>query len=226
MIPALISRGFGYGSGVINPTHDRFLVNIPKNASSYMLDWASRHGWNAALAQNHATVNEIIVILRDPIDRWISGISQYITTYIQSVHGPNGPVVDGMITTDHDYFLTAELFIKQYTDLTERLLIDAASRFDDHVWPQSELITGLLPTAKRTYFYLDQKLNAQLAGYLGFTEFIGIDSNQGIDNPEQKKIQEFFKKRLQIRPELKQRLIKHYQDDYALIDSVEFYGTK
>ena len=226
MIPALVTRGFGYGSGVINPAHDRFIVNIPKNASSYMLDWASRHGWRAALVQNHSTIGEIVVILRDPIQRWISGISQYITTYIQSVHGPNGPVVDGMITTEHDYFLSADLFIKQYTDLTERLLIDAASRFDDHVWPQTELITGLLPSVKRTYFYLDQNLTTHLARYLGFTKFVQVDHNQGSDNPEQKKIQEFLQDRLQLRPELKQRLMKHYQTDYALINSVEFYGSK
>jgi hypothetical protein len=226
MIPALVSRGFGYGSGVINPPHDRFIVNIPKNASSYILDWASRHGWRAALAADYNSISEVIVILRDPVERWISGISQYICTYIQSVHGPNGPVIDGMLVTEHDYFLTADLFIKQYTDLTERLFIDAASRFDDHVWPQSELIKGLLPAAKTTYFYLDNDLNAHLAQYLGFSEFVGVDRNQGSDNPEQKKIQEFFQDRLLTRPELKQRLMRHYQDDYDLIGSVEFYGSK
>ena len=226
MIPALVSRGFGFGSGIINPSHDRFIVNIPKNASSYMLEWAVRHGWNAAVVQNHDTVKEIIVILRDPLERWISGISQYITTYIQSVHGPNGPVVDGMLITEHDYFLNAELFIDQYTDLTERLLIDTASRFDDHVWPQSELIKGLMPETKTTYFYLDTDFNTRLARYLGFTVFPDVARNRGADNPEQKKIQEFFQERLRIRPELKQRLARHYQADYDLIGSVEFYGSK
>ena len=226
MIPALISRGFGHGSGVINPGHDQFIVNIPKNASSYMLDWASRHGWRAAQSADYHRINEMIVILRDPVDRWISGISQYICTYIQSVHGPNGPVFDGMAVTDRDYFLSADLFVDQYTDLVERLFIDVASRFDDHVWPQSELINDVLPGTPRTYFFLDQNLNKNIAIYLGFQDQDDLDRNQGSSNPEQKKIQEFFRNRLQIRPELKQRLMRHYQDDYDLIASVEFYGSK
>ena len=226
MIPALLPRGFGYGSGVLSPPMDQFIVNIPKNASSYIMHWSVKHGWKTALVQNHDGIKEMIVILRDPVQRWISGISQYITTYIQSVHGPNGPVFDGMIITEQDYFMNADMFIAQYNDLVERLFIDVASRFDDHVWPQSELLSDLLPTVKRTYFFLDENLNARLSKYLGFTEFADLDQNQGTNNPEQKKIQEFFIGRLQIRPELKQRLIKHYDKDYALINAVEFYGDK
>ena len=225
MIPALIARGFGYGSGVIDPEHGRFIVNIPKNASSYMLDWANRYGWAAAIATDHVSIKELIVILRDPVDRWISGISQYITTYIQSVHGPNGPVRDDMIITEQDYYLSADIFMAQYTDLTERLFIDSASRFDDHVWPQWEIIHGLLPGAKRTYFYLDSGFNQRVARYLGFQDLPGLDRNQGSNNPEQRRIQQFFQNRLQTRPELRQRLIKHYDQDYQLISSVEFYGT-
>jgi len=226
MIPALVSRGFGWGSGVVDPSHQRFLVNIPKNASSYMLNWAVEHRWRAALAENHPNVSEMIVILRDPVDRWISGISQYISTYIQSVHGPNGPVFDTREITRHDYFLSADQFIQQYTDLTERLFMDAASRFDDHVWPQSELINGILPGARRVYFYLDQDLDKHIAQYLDFREITGLDRNQGSNNPDQRKIQDFFRDRLRTRPELVQRLERHYQSDYDLIKSVEFYGSK
>lgn len=226
MIPALVRRGFGYGSGVIDPTHNRFILNIPKNASSYILDWSGKFGWRAALVEHYPSVQEIIVILRDPIDRWISGISQYITTYIQSVHGPNGPVFDDMIVTDKDYYLSADLFIEQYTDVVERLCIDAASRFDDHVWPQSEIIDGILPRATRTYFYLDKNFDRNISSYLEFRAYDNLDRNQGSANPEQKKLRAFFQSRLQNRPELRQRLMRHYQADYDLIASVEFYESK
>jgi hypothetical protein len=200
------------------------MINVPKNASSYMLDWAGKHGWKSALADHFPSIDEMLVILRDPVERWVSGISQYICTYIQSVYGPNGPVFPGMTVTEHDYFLTADGFIDQYTDLTERLFIDSASRFDDHVWPQTEIINGVLAGVTRTYFYLDQDLNRNIADYLGFTEMPGLDFNKGDDNPEQKKIQAFFQDRLKKRPELKERLINHYHLDYSLIKSVEFYG--
>ena len=226
MISALEIRGYGHGSGIWNPESTKFLVNIPKNASSFLLIWANRHGWLAGKSSEFDSVEEVLIVLRDPIDRWISGISQYIVTYIQSVCGPNGPVFDGTTATKQDYFLSSDQFVEQYTDLTERILFDAASRFDDHVWPQSELIDGLLPNVSRTYFYLDQNLNRNIADYLGFNNHDDLDRNQGSDNPEQKKIQEFFRNRLLKRPELRQRLMRHYQNDYDLIGSVEFYVSK
>ena len=121
-----------------------------------MLDWGSLNGWHAALAENHIdTIKESIVILRDPVERWISGISQYINSYILSVHGPNGPIFPGEPTSKHDYTMDATTFIDQYTDATERLIFDVISRFDDHVWPQNEIIDGVLPNTKRTFFLLD-----------------------------------------------------------------------
>lgn len=226
MIPALVPRGYGHGSGAIDPTHSRFILNIPKNASSYIFDWAGRFGWKAAVLEHNPQILEMIVILRDPVERWISGISQYICTYIQSVHGPNGPVFDEAELTEHDYFISADQFIEQYTDLTERILFDSASRFDDHVWPQCEIVEGLGKGAARTYFMVGKNLTTELSEYLGFPVLEDLDRNSGKDNPEQRKIQEFLHSRLKKRPELRQRLVRHYQTDYSLIDSVNFYGSR
>ena len=52
MIPQLVDRGFGYGSGTLSPDLSQFIVNIPKNASSYMLDWARRHQWMTTVADD------------------------------------------------------------------------------------------------------------------------------------------------------------------------------
>ena len=89
MIDHLADRGFGYGSGILSPDRSRFVVNIPKNASSYVLDWTVNFGWSTALAEHCSNLSEIIVILRDPMDRWISGMSQYVKTYILCPIGPN-----------------------------------------------------------------------------------------------------------------------------------------
>lgn len=220
MIPALVPRAFGHGSGVLDPSGKIFIINIPKNASSYVLDWAQHHGWRAGLAQDTGHVQQVIVLLRDPIERWISGIAQYINTYILSVQGPNGPVFSHEAVTEHDYVMSAGTFCEQYTDATERVIFDNAARFDDHVWPQNEIVQNILCNVDRKYFWVDQQLDDKLAQYLAWQPMPNLDRNSGDSNPSTRALQEFFRKRLQIRPELRSRLQRHYQGDYALISTV------
>ena len=220
MIPALALRGFGHGSGVVSPDGCVFIVNIPKNASSYVFDWAGRHGWRAAQAQDLGNVREMFVLLRDPIERWISGMAQYVNTYILSVHGPNGPVFSDEFITEHDYVMDAQQFINQYTDVTERLVIDNAARFDDHVWPQTEIIHDVLPGISRRYLRVDHDLDAKLGPLLGWQPWAGLDRNSGKDNTNMKSLQDFFRHRLAVRPELMTRVQRHYEKDIELISQV------
>ena len=137
----LVERGFGYGTGQLNSECSRFLVSIPKNASSSLIDWVGIHGWSSAVVGdncNWTNVKEMIVVLRDPVDRWVSGIVQYIHTYILYVHGPNTTKLAHEIPTEFDYAMSAKQFIEQYNQVSERLLFDVINRFDDHVWPQNE----------------------------------------------------------------------------------------
>jgi hypothetical protein len=217
MIPALVRRGFGYGSGMIDPTQQRFLLNMPKNASSYMSDWTYRHGWRAALLENCPKVNEVIVILRDPVDRWISGICQYLRTYILSVQGPNGPIFPTDPVTCYDYAMSGQDFCRLYNDLTERLIFDVIDMFDDHVWPQHALMPPLPQTIIKTYFFLDHDLTTRVAQYLGLQVVPDLDFNRGDANADTAAMQSFLRERLQVRPELRDRLRKHYQQDYDLL---------
>lgn len=223
MIPQLVRRGFGYGSGIISPDHSRFILNIPKNASSYMLDWSRHYGWRAALADN-VNPKEVIIILRDPVSRWISGIAQYLNGFILSVYGPNGPIYPDEIMTKYDQPMPVDQFIAEYNQVVERLLFDVIDGFDDHVWPQHEMFENILPNAQRKFFYLDSDLNNQLASYLGFEPMSGLDVNAGSSNPNNQKLQQFFTERLKLRPELKARLTKYYQRDYEII--TENFGSK
>lgn len=220
MIEQLRKKGYGYSSGVLSPAADRFIVNIPKNASSYTLDWASRHGWSTAELLNHPRINdvrEIVVTLRDPLQRWISGMGQYLTSYVLNVTGAysweTGPGPD-------DQFMSADEFVSCYNPVVERLLFDNLERHDDHVWPQCEFFEDLLPDVPRKYFYLDQTFDSRFAQYLNFDFVENLDRNNSDTNPHTEKVQQFIKQRLNIRPELKQRVIDAYARDYQLIRKV------
>jgi hypothetical protein len=218
MIPQLVDRGFGYGSGTLSPELSQFIVNIPKNASSYMLDWARRHQWMTTVADDHSdTITEMIVILRDPLDRWVSGIVQYLNTYILSPQGPNGPVFPDEPYSPHNWPMDAVQWIDAYNQTTERLIFDVVNRFDDHVWPQHEFFEDLLPAVKRKYFLLDRNFDTAIADYLGFAPYSDLDSNSASSNANMRLLQKFFVDRLQQRPDLAQRVIKAYAKDYELI---------
>jgi len=218
MIPQLVDRGFGYGSGTLSPELSQFIVNIPKNASSYMLDWARRHQWMTTVADDHSdTITEMIVILRDPLDRWVSGIVQYLNTYILSVQGPNGPVFPDEPYSPHNWPMDAVQWIDGYNQTTERLIFDVVNRFDDHVWPQHEFFEDLVPAVKRKYFLLDCNFDTAIADYLGFAPYSDLDSNSASSNANMRLLQKFFVDRLQQRPDLAQRVIKAYAKDYELI---------
>ena len=217
MIEQLASRGYGYGSGILSPDHNQFLVNRPKNASSYMLDWANRHGWTSAVVVQNNSIKEMIVCVRNPVQRWISGVGQYLTSYVLNVTGAysweTGPGPD-------DQQISADDFVANYNQVVERLLFDNLSRLDDHVWPQIEFFENLLPTVPRKFFYIDQDFDQCIGEYLGFSPADNLDRNRADTNPNTHKIQTFIRHRLNIRPELEQRVRKAYARDYELIKKV------
>ena len=219
----LVERGFGYGTGQLNADCSRFLVSIPKNASSSLVDLLVTNGWSTAVVGdncNWSNVKELIIVLRDPVERWVSGIVQYIHTYILYVHGPNTPKLAHETPTQFDYDMSAEKFIDQYNQVSERLLFDVINRFDDHVWPQTDFFKDLLPGVTRTYFYLDQNFNRKISQYLNLDLNSMPHHNNSDSNIEKKTLQQFIQQRLIVRPELKQRIVNAYSQDYELINQI------
>lgn len=203
-------RGFGYNGGILSPDCTKFILNIPKNSSSFMVDWAHRHNWTTAVVYDNCDwhrVTEVIVILRDPVERWISGITQYLVSYV--LNGNNK-------------LLTAEEFISQYNPVIENLIFDVVDRFDDHVWPQVEILQDVLPDAERKYFLLDQHFTKKIGSYLSFDTFKDLDVHSTHEDPTKQTIYNFFKKLLESRNDLKQKVIDVYAKDYELINKVTF----
>lgn len=216
-------RGYRLGSGVIDLAHQRFIVNVPKNASSFILDWTSRSGkWHAHSltdVQNHPSIQEIIVILRDPVERWLSGFTQYACSWLlnasrffDTVTGP-GPEFQRK---------TGREFVENYNWLTERLMFDNLETFDDHVWPQHWFFETLLPDIPRRYFYIDNGFNQRLQTHLGLCDpDPDLDRNAGADNQDMLVIQQFLAQRMAAVPELLSAVKTAYAGDYKIIESMK-----
>lgn len=218
---SLKDRGYGEFSGLISPSKTKFIINIPKNASSYIHDWTKDYGWITAslTGDNWHSVNQISVILRDPVDRWISGIAQYIKTYVLCPVGPNGPIFpDSRYAEDKNNTpLSGKQFIDFYNLSTERLIFDNIYRFDDHVWPQYAFICNLRPYVERKYFMLDQNFDKVFAPHHGLLPNVNSDRNEGNSDNDTKDLQIFFKNLLSNRPDLLDRVKTAYKEDYDLI---------
>lgn len=217
----LVNRSYSFGNGFISPDNKKFLITIPKNASSYLGHVFSNHGWQIAMIQDCGELDSVIVPLRDPVERWISGIAQYLQTYIFYPHGPNTPHLSHETPrSEFDYGLTIEKFLDQYNQLSERILFDNLTWFDDHVWPQVAFFEHLAVDVGREYLYINNSFNQQLYEKFGFETNYKFDRNSHVDQPVLTKLQEFFQQRFLIRPELQQRVKNAYHRDYELIEKV------
>jgi hypothetical protein len=201
---------------MLSPDCTKFVISIPKNASSYLVDLLTKNGWSSATVGDQCDwhlVQEIIVCLRDPVQRWLSGISQYVSGHVLNVSNAytseDGPGL-------HDQFMSADEFIENYNSVAERLLFDQLSELDDHVWPQTRFL-HVLPAIPRTHFVIDTNFTDRVSQYLKFKPQDDLDYNRGDSNPDVAKLQQFFQLRLNSRPELIQRVKSRYQQDYEYI---------
>jgi hypothetical protein len=219
-IQPLADKGFKYGSGLVNPDRTRFIVNIPKNASSFLLNWSRENQWKVAHASDVSqTLQEIIVVLRDPLERWISGVAQYTSGNI--LHAKRFYSTDTGPGPDFQYMSALE-FIKNYNPLIERLLFDNLELFDDHVWPQQVFFKDLLPNLPRRYFYINENINNQLQTYLGWLPASeNLDRNDSNNDSDKKLIKQFLRDRLKKIPELQKTIFDAYVNDYKLIEQIK-----
>ena len=229
MIPQLVSRKFGYGSGMLAPNNNHFIINIPKNASSMIVDLALHNDYTSAVWDETAdntdcdwtVTKNIVVVVRDPIKRWIAGVCQYLNSFILSNMGPNGPYYenDPEAWTDITRYVSAIEFINNYNEITERLIFDNACWLDDHVWPQHYFYENILPSAGRLFYNLDKdNFLETLAKDLNLKLKNNLDLNRGSDNSEIATLQAFFKERINSRPDLRRRLRYMYQKDFYIYE--------
>jgi len=194
-----------YGMCFANDELKKFYVNIPKNATNWgktafdeNLEWRETNYHDEKLLKQGY---EAIVFLRDPLDRWCSGMAEYISRY-----GYN-----------------TKTFILQLEK--QRLageIINTTIAFDEHTVEQVTFLEGL-DTDKTTWFKVESDLNQNVADYV--RRVLGVENElQGIESmyattSAKAKIKQWFQTNIGRFT----RLEKHYELDTELYNSVKYY---
>ncbi len=199
----LISRGHNVGGGLVSPDGNYFFLSIPKNASVFISSVLRQNDWNYSDLSVYSGPN-VFCVIRDPVERWISGMATYISA---NLLGEN---------------YGSEMFIDDYNELVERLIFDNIV-FDDHTTPQIEFV-NFVPAGKHIEFLAANKnnlldniskyTNCQLKYDLTLT-----NENASKNNFDTNNLVNFFQKKL-IEKKYVEKLKTTYRLDYLLLQAI------
>ena len=198
-------RGYSSGTCMQDPDSSRIYINIPKNASSSIRQQLDSIGWQHSNISSIREYDDAIVILRDPVERWISGIAQHITTNLCGAD------------------LGSTHYLEQDTPLTQRVIFDQLV-FDDHTERQTWFLEPF-NLNKAVYFYCDKNLNNNIRHYLN-TDLEQEFVNQSSDHFDNRTLVEYFKNLVYNNQDYLNRIKDFFQSDYEFINSVKFYDAR
>lgn len=166
----------------------------------------SEYNFNELNKQNVPAV----IVLRDPIQRWLSGIVEYLlTVYLDTKQSLNNMIRQN---------ITPDIVFEQIA-------------FDSHTFPQSWFLTGL--GLQRDFIWFDEKEKPQLIETVSkYFSQKGITNNWQVkdyqywvdkDIVQKQQLTQQYNDLLQNNSDLLQKVKNFYAEDYALIDSIEFY---
>ena len=200
------STGHAQGQTLTSPDHQFSYVNIPKNASSEFKfifnDW-KKSNYNVDAPPD----NKYIVILRDPTERWISGITEFLI-------GKNS----------YPGQLNKELSIDEIATAIEspfvQNLISNFVIFDAHTLPQCYFLQNL-NMSDVAFFYQDQQVVNRVTDYVGLHAQI-TNANNTMANEKKIIISTTIKKMILKNNSLQKIIDTHYYCDHKLFDKVSF----
>ena len=191
--------------GSISPNGMLYFHNIPKNASSFMSGMLDSFGWSKVVSYHQVPQNvngsKGICLLRDPMRRWISGMTEFLSQVYTEDE------IDGSI--DVIYKL-----IKKNPDL------------DAHTSLQSSYLTGYdLEWFDYLLIHEANGVNASMVNYLsrkGWKEdFTNYErENTTLGNQFKMKIKEMIKQKLKYDEVFAKAIKDYYSVDYELIEWV------
>jgi len=195
-----------FGDCMVNHHRKLFLVNIPKCASSWVKEYLALLGdtpENTWVGGNFLIDDlddyQPLVILRDPVSRWIS-------------HCPLGQNLYDLIREyETDTFFFTNLRSTIYKD--------------EHTAPQTDFIRGVR-LSKAIYFLADENLSKKFERYIVSQRFSRVDLpdyvNRSPDDADTLQRKNIWRDLLSV-AKYRQQFEEVYVRDYDLIRSVQFY---
>jgi hypothetical protein len=211
--------GHRVGTCYVSSNYPIVYIPITKNAHTWatsyfsdILHWQMKHDecmrvYDSLAWHINSTIqyHKKIVILRNPIGRWMSGIVQYFYTHFD----------DDVEITDH---IINYLFSKIH--------------FDEHTLPQINFLHNL-ELASIDFFDMDDNLEVKLNDYLKnqiTNEYVPIPITLHKNKTSSKMIQDkklyaIIRKNVTYNRNLRQKIHDFYKQDYELLESIKFYGS-
>ena len=127
--------GHRLGECWVDKVNNKTYIHIPKNASSFVKGVLIGSGGFWHHSETLVNSNENLIVLRDPIDRWLSGITQYLHNSCQ-IDMPVDLVFEKITFDDHTDLQT---YFLQGVDLTSAtyMMVDDLLRANINDWISS-----------------------------------------------------------------------------------------
>ena len=100
-------KGLQLGQALVSPCKKILVPIIPKNSSTWLKVWLrDENKWTLETgAHEKYTGTDVLVALRDPVERWLSGAAEYLSLYFDSTEVQNTGVAqileDVVAVDDH-----------------------------------------------------------------------------------------------------------------------------
>jgi len=183
--------GHTLGECWVDHKKDITYVHIPKNASSF-IKGCLLGTEKFTHSNNLIRAEQYLIALRDPIERWVSGIAQFMND------------ANNQNVTLHE--------------LIDRVTVD------DHTELQTYFLEGV-DLDRCTFIQVDKNLRTNLSAWIKENDYaVNIDSLPNINEGNQL-LKDRFAAIVDGNSQIKLKLVTHYEQDYALINRVKFYGN-
>jgi hypothetical protein len=192
--------------GAVNNNGTAYVNFIPKNASSYLRVLLRNESWHELTSANHIMNREYpiaqLALLRDPYERWLSGITQFL----------------------FDTFKSFPPFENNWEAIFR--IINAQPYQDAHTAPQADFFYNQNLDHYDFFIYIEnfESTKDKLKTWAKYTNqnFKNLDSVGQLNRTKEDKIKikifNFLTENLNNNVKFKKRIVEYYDVDYKLIE--------